>query len=99
MKRGGAVYILTNSSRKSLYCGVTENLQVRIQQHKSKFFEGSFTDKYNVDKLVYYEVFHSIEEAIMREKQIKAGSRKKKEQLIGSMNPEWKDLYEVVMEW
>jgi len=67
-------------------------LKKRIYEHKENLVEG-FTKKYNVHKLVYYKVFNDIEEAILREKQIKAGSRNKKTKLINSMNPNWKDLY------
>jgi putative endonuclease len=90
--KGGYVYILTNDSDKVLYTGVTSDLVKRVYEHKEKMVEG-FTKKYNVDKLVYYEVSDGIEEAILREKQIKAGSRKKKIDLIKSMNPGFKDLY------
>jgi putative endonuclease len=99
MKRGGAVYILCSQRRTTLYCGVTENLQIRIKQHKEHYFKDSFTDKYNINQLVYYELFHSIEEAIAREKQIKGYSRVKKEKLIEAMNPSWTDFYEKVMRW
>lgn len=75
-----------------IYTGVTSNLKKRVFEHKEKFVEG-FTKKYNVEKLVYYEVFDSIEDAIVREKQIKAGSRVKKLELIKSMNPGFNDLY------
>jgi putative endonuclease len=75
-----------------LYTGMTNNLLRRVWQHKSKLIEG-FTKKYNVTKLVYYEKLDSRSEAVMREKQIKAGSRKKKIELINNLNPEWKDLY------
>jgi len=75
-----------------IYAGVTSNLQKRIYEHKEKMVDG-FTKKYNVDKLVYYETFDNIEDAISREKQIKAGSRKKKIDLINSINPDYKDLY------
>jgi putative endonuclease len=88
----GYVYILTNHSDKVLYTGVTSNLVKRVYEHKDKMVEG-FTKKYNIDKLVYYEVFDDIESAIEREKQIKAGSRKKKIELIESVNPEYRDLY------
>jgi len=71
---------------------MTNNLLRRVWEHKSKLIEG-FTKKYNVDKLVYFESFDSPEEAIKREKQLKAGSRKKKIDLINNKNPEWKDLY------
>lgn len=71
---------------------MTNNLMRRIWEHKSQLIEG-FTKKYNVDKLVYFESFNNPEEAIKREKQLKAGSRKKKIDLINDKNPEWKDLY------
>lgn len=99
MKRGGAVYIMTNITHTTLYTGVTSDLKKRVWQHKNFIFPGSFTSKYKLVKLVYYEGFHRIEEAIGREKQIKAGSRKQKESLINSINREWKDLYEEVAEW
>ncbi len=89
----GYIYILTNKTNKVLYVGVTSNLIKRIYEHKNKLVPG-FTEKYNVSKLVYYEIYDSIEEAIKREKQIKAGNRNRKIQLINSMNPEWKDLYD-----
>jgi|ERR1700722_3443506 len=99
MKRGGAVYLLTNKNHKVIYTGVTSDLKKRIYEHKNKIFPDAFTDKYQLDKLVYYEGFHRIEEAIGREKQIKGGSRKQKVDLINSLNPEWKDLYEDVASW
>ena len=88
----GYVYLLTNKINTVIYTGVTSDLQKRIYEHKEKMVEG-FTKKYNVNRLVYYEAFDSIEDAISREKQIKAGSRKKKIDLINSMNPGSKDLY------
>lgn len=87
------VYILTNKTNRVLYTGITNNLLRRVFEHKSKLVAG-FTQKYNVNKLVYYEVFDDSYYAITREKQIKAGSRKKKLDLIESMNPSWKDLYD-----
>ena len=93
---GGFVYILTNKHNTTLYVGVTSTLYSRIIQHQTKTFPKSFTARYNVSKLVYYEVFDSIVEAIDREKQLKAGSRKQKIALINKFNPEWKDLFEVV---
>jgi len=99
MLRGGAIYIMTNKTHTTLYTGVTSNLKQRILEHKTNFYPGSFTARYKLHKLVYYEGFPLIGEAIAREKQIKAGSRKKKEALINKMNPEWKDLYEEVKEW
>ena len=94
MERGGAIYILTNKNNTVLYTGVTSDLRKRLYEHKNKIYSSSFTKKYNVSKLVYFEVFSLIEEAIGREKQIKGGSRKKKIELIESINPEWKDLSE-----
>jgi putative endonuclease len=85
-------YIATNKWNKVLYTGVTNELQRRIQEHKNKTLKG-FTKRYNVDKLVYYEIAESIESAILREKQIKGGSRKDKIELINSMNPKWRDLF------
>jgi putative endonuclease len=93
MKKGGAVYILTNKHNKVLYTGVTSNLRVRIYQHRNGVYKNSFSSRYNVYKLVYYESFSRIEEAIRREKLIKGGSRAKKIALINQLNPEWKDLY------
>lgn len=87
------VYMMTNTHHTVLYTGVTNNLQRRVLEHKSG--QGSkFTGKYNVTKLVYFECGDDIDTAILREKQIKAGSRKKKLDLINGMNPEWKDLFE-----
>ncbi len=87
------VYIMTNKEDDVLYTGVTNDLKRRVYEHKNKLAEG-FTKKYNVIKLVYYEVFEDIENAILREKQIKGGPRRKKVQLVNSMNEEWHDLYE-----
>ena len=88
----GYVYILFNKRNGTLYTGVTSDLVKRIYEHKSKAVDG-FTKKYGVDKLGYYEIFDEIEEAIKREKTIKSGSRNKKLDLIESVNPDWKDLY------
>jgi len=89
------VYIITNKKHSVLYTGVTNNLIKRVYGHKNKVVKG-FSEKYNVNKLVYYEVFDSIETAIMREKQIKAGRRKKKLELINEFNKQWNDLYEEI---
>jgi len=99
MVRGGYVYIMTNHNNTVLYTGVTSELGNRIHQHKTGFYKGSFTHKYNIKKLVYFEDHMFIEEAIAREKQIKAGSRKKKIELIESMNPSWDDLYALVPDY
>jgi putative endonuclease len=86
------IYISTNKSNKVLYTGVTNDLSRRIYEHKNKLILG-FTVKYNVDKLVYYEVYDNIEDAIQREKNIKKWYRKWKIELINELNPQWKDLY------
>jgi putative endonuclease len=93
MVRGGSVYIMTNKMNTTLYTGVTSELSTRVLQHKQKTHPKSFTARYNLTKLVYFEDFDYIEEAIAREKQIKAGSRAKKIALIDSQNPMWEDLY------
>ena len=87
------VYLLSNKNNTVIYTGMTSNLIKRIYQHKTKYYKG-FTSRYNCDKLVYFEVFTYVNQAIAREKQIKAGSGKRKELLINSENPEWKDLSE-----
>lgn len=87
------VYILTNKWRTVLYTGMTNNLIRRVLEHINKVHPGSFSGRYRVNILVYFEVFDNPTEAIMREKQIKARSRKAKEALINSRNPEWRDLY------
>jgi putative endonuclease len=93
MRRQGYVYLMTNPINTVIYTGVTSNLAKRIYEHKQKVVEG-FTKKYNVNKLVYYEVFDDIGSAVMREKQIKAGSRKKKLDLIKKNNLYFRDLYD-----
>ncbi len=96
MTKGGFVYILTNKDNSVLYTGVTSNLQQRIWQHKIHYFPQSFTAKYNLTKLVYYNYFSTIEEAITEEKRIKSGSRNSKIKLIDSMNKEWIDLFDTI---
>ncbi|MEQ9310304.1 MAG: GIY-YIG nuclease family protein [Balneolaceae bacterium] len=91
-----SVYILTNKNHTVLYTGVSSDLVNRVIQHKSKAVKG-FTAKYNVNKLVYFEEVGDPEFAIKREKQIKAGSRQKKIDLINSINPEWRDLFEDII--
>jgi putative endonuclease len=83
---------MTNKINTVLYTGITGDLIKRVYEHKQKMVEG-FTKKYNINKLVYYEICNDPENAIAREKQIKAGSRKKKIGLIEGKNPEWNDLY------
>jgi putative endonuclease len=89
-------YIMTNSHNTVLYTGVTNNLARRVYEHKNGS-GGIFTRKYNIQKLVYYEVGENVNTVIAREKQIKGGSRKKKIELIESLNAEWKDLYEEII--
>ena len=93
---GGGVYILTNEYHTVFYVGVAASIGTRVEQHRDKFYPKSFTAKYNVNKLVYYELYDSIEEAIDREKQVKKYSRLKKIELIISINLQWDDLYEKV---
>ena len=93
MKRGGSVYILTNASNDVLYIGVTSQLSTRISEHKEEKFQDSFTSRYNCTKLVYFENFLNIEEAIAREKQLKHWNRQWKLDLIRKTNPTFKDLY------
>ncbi len=91
-----AVYLLSNFKRTVIYTGVSSDLIRRVIEHKEGNIPG-FTKRYHVHDLVYFEEFTDIRDAIAREKQIKAGSRKKKEELIRSMNPEWKDLFEELL--
>jgi len=93
MPRQYCVYILTNRGNTVLYTGVTGDLKSRVYQHREKLVNG-FSSRYNVNKLVFYEATDDVNAAIAREKQIKAGSRQKKTDLINGMNPEWEDLYD-----
>jgi putative endonuclease len=99
MKKGGCTYMITNKNNTVIYIGVTSALRARIWEHKTKFHPTSFTAKYNCDKIVWYDCFPTIMEAIEREKQLKAGSRKKKENLINEMNKEWRDLWEEIQDF
>ena len=92
----GYIYILFNKRNGTLYVGVTSNLIKRVYEHKNKLADG-FTKRYNVDKLGYYEIASTIEGAIIREKQIKGGSRNKKLALIEGVNPNWNDLYNEIL--
>ncbi|MBQ8765086.1 MAG: GIY-YIG nuclease family protein [Clostridia bacterium] len=91
------VYMLTNKNNKVLYTGVTNNLKRRLYEHKNKFVDG-FTKKYNVDKLVYYEITNDVNSALAREKQIKGWTRAKKNALVESKNSQWCDLTESIMQ-
>ena len=93
MEKQPCVYILANKRNGTLYVGVTSDLPKRIWEHKSKVVEG-FTNKYGVNKLVWYEIDHTMESAIQRENTIKKWRREWKLRIIEEMNPEWKDLYE-----
>lgn len=90
------VYIITNKKEGAFYIGMTSNLPKRIWEHKNKIVEG-FSQKYNLNKLVYYEVFDTPEEAIKREKRLKKWDREWKLQAIEEFNPEWSDLYETII--
>ena len=91
------VYILSNNHGNVIYTGVTNDLIRRIYEHKNHLDKGSFTARYNVEKLVYYEVTSDVDSAISREKQIKGWNRKRKNKLIESKNPNWMDLYEILL--
>jgi putative endonuclease len=97
-QQGGCVYIMTNKRHTALYTGVTSDLIGRAWQHKNHVYPNSYTAKYNCEKLVYYCFYSRIEEAIAIEKAIKGGNRKSKIKLVNDMNPEWKDLYNSLIE-
>lgn len=90
---------MTNKHRNALYVGVTSDISGRVYEHKNHIYKNSFTDRYNIEFLVYYELFDSITSAIDREKEIKKWRREKKDALINVFNSEWRDLYEDVMMW
>ncbi|WP_107039073.1 GIY-YIG nuclease family protein [Brumimicrobium mesophilum] len=92
------VYIITNRNNKTLYVGVTNNLARRIFEHKTKINKG-FTSKYNINKLVYYETFSLVIDAIKREKQLKRLSRVNKEEIINHVNSDWKELKPPIHIW
>ena len=92
------VYILANKTNVAIYVGVTSDLPKRVYEHKTHADPKSYTARYDITKLVYYEVTGDIVSAIEREKQLKSWSRSRKNELIESVNPEWKDLYESILE-
>ena len=94
MERGGCIYIMTNKGNTTLYIGVTSDLKSRVWEHKNKVYPNSFTSRYNLFKLVYFENFTTIVEAIGREKQLKKRSRKYKEELINKTNLDRLDLFD-----
>ncbi len=96
--KSGSIYIITNTNNTVLYTGVTSDLIGRIWEHRNKKYPTSFSARYNLHKLVYFEHLSSITDAIAREKQIKAGSRKKKIALIEEENQAWNDLYPRILE-
>ena len=87
------VYLLSNTTNSTVYVGVTNNLLKRVYEHKNKLDPNSFTARYHIHKLVYYETTSDVYSAIEREKQIKSWSRSRKNQLVDSINPRWEDLY------
>ncbi len=89
------VYIITNQNNTVLYIGVTNDLKRRIYEHKNKIFKG-FSSKYNIEKLVYYEIHNNINEAIVREKRLKEWKREWKDRVINELNPTWDELYEKI---
>ena len=91
------VYILTNSHNTVLYIGVTNDLRKRVYEHKNHLDKGCFTAQNNIEKLVYFEVSSDVNVAIEREKQLKGWNRKRKNKLIESKNPNWDDLYYVIL--
>jgi putative endonuclease len=95
MCRESYVYLVANKHNNVLYVGVTNDLIRRVYEHKNKMQKG-FTQKYNVNRLVYYEVCDNIVTAIEREKQIKGWSRQKKNNLVNALNPDWHDLYKSI---
>ena len=92
------VYILANSNNNVVYTGITNNLPRRVYEHKHHLIKDGFTARYNIDKLVYYEATENVYSAISREKQIKGWNRRRKNQLIESVNPQWVELYERILE-
>jgi len=88
---------MTNQYKNVIYTGVTNDLTRRIYEHKNHLDKGSYTARYNVERLVYFEVTSDIESAIAREKQIKGWNRKRKDKLVESKNPNWEDLYEKIL--
>ena len=99
MEEIGFTYIMTNTYNTTLYVGATNNLPARVIEHRDRIDSKSFTTRYNLFKLVYYEIFDIKQDAFRREDQIKSWSRRKKEKLISSKNPDWKDLYDEIADY
>jgi putative endonuclease len=86
---------MANRTNVALYVGVTSDIKIRVFEHKNKLVNG-FTEKYDIDKLVYYEIYNDPENAILREKRLKGSSRARKNKLVESFNPQWLDLYDQI---
>ncbi|MCK4578688.1 MAG: GIY-YIG nuclease family protein [Candidatus Marinimicrobia bacterium] len=99
MSRTYCIYMMTNRTNTVLYTGLTNDLARRVHEHKTRVKPRSFTARYNLNKLVYVEAFKYINDALAREKQIKKGSRRRKEELINEVNPEWNDLSKDIAWW
>lgn len=91
------VYIMTNAHHTVLYIGATIDLVRRTRQHREHYYRKSFTDRYNVEKLIWFEYCDDMKTAFLRERQLKGWTRIKKEKLINAMNPSWRDLYETIL--
>ena len=91
------VYMLTNKHKNLIYVGITNDLARRVYEHKHHLDRGSYTDRYNIEYLIYYESTSDVKAAIEREKQIKGWNRQRKDKLIAKTNPQWKDLYETIL--
>ena len=91
------VYMMTNANRNLLYTGITNDLVRRVYEHKHHLDKGSYTNRYNIEYLVYYESTSDVKAAIEREKQIKGWNRKRKDKLVIGKNPNWDDLYESIL--
>ena len=92
------VYIMTNRYRNVLYTGITNDLFRRVYEHRNHLIKDSFTEKYNITQLVYFEYTNNVRSAIEREKQIKSWNRKRKEELVESQNPTWIDQYPIILQ-
>jgi len=99
MKKSGFMYMMTNFHNTVLYTGATISLPTRVGEHQEKTYRKSFASRYNVNKLVHYEFFDDVRDAYEREYQIKSWSRRKKEALINSANPDWKDLFDEIKDF
>jgi len=96
MHQYGYFYIVTNAHNTVLYCGATVDLHKGVLEHRNKVFSNSFTSRYNIERLVYFETFTLTADAFEREKKMKGSSRKRKMDLVKKANPEWKDLFEIL---